>query len=138
MADYSAGMPKGTVSARPRILVADDDADVRRTLARFLEMKGFVVSQASNGREALIFFLQDPPPAVCLIDLNMPELDGEGFIREVHQHKRKARIILLSGDVDADTSDISKREGVLAVFTKPFDFLGLVDAIEQFLGERLG
>jgi DNA-binding response OmpR family regulator len=60
---------------RARILVVDDDADIRTLLVELFERSDYEVTEASNGRSALRSMYQTPPDLVIL-DVSMPELDG--------------------------------------------------------------
>src|SRR6476620_4217768 len=67
---YEAG-----VNERPRILVVDDDEDIRMLLRELLERAGFTIDEAGDGRTALRN-LFDVPPALVILDVSMPDLDG--------------------------------------------------------------
>src|SRR5690606_27620152 len=58
------------------VLVVDDDVDIREALSDTLEHRGYAVVTARNGREALDFLRSRRPPAVILLDLMMPVMDG--------------------------------------------------------------
>src|ERR1039458_2805429 len=73
-------MPTGDIP--PRVLLVEDDADIRDLLAGFLEDEGFTVATAPNGKEALAWLGTHPAPRVILLDLWMPVMTGEEF-REV-------------------------------------------------------
>lgn len=65
---------------RRRVLVVDDDPDIRACVAAILEEEGYEIIEASDGREALARL--DDRPDLILLDLMMPVLDGQGFLRE--------------------------------------------------------
>lgn len=65
-----------------RILLVDDDPDIRETLSEFLSDEGYDVASAGNGREALQALRGAPPPCVILLDLSMPVMDGFEFRAE--------------------------------------------------------
>jgi CheY-like chemotaxis protein len=67
------------------VLVVDDDVEVRQLLRRMLEPEGYAVVEADNGRVALER-LRDGTPAVVLLDLMMPEMDGFDFVAEFRRH----------------------------------------------------
>jgi two-component system cell cycle sensor histidine kinase/response regulator CckA len=69
----------------PRALVVDDDAEVRRTLARVLQSLGLSTLEAANGREALALLEEQGEVPLIVSDLYMPEMDGITFLREVHR-----------------------------------------------------
>jgi CheY-like chemotaxis protein len=60
----------------PTVLVVDDDADIRESIAELLGEHGYTAVEIENGQEALEYLQQQPPPACVILDLWMPELDG--------------------------------------------------------------
>ena len=68
------------------VLVVDDDHTVRQLLRRMLEPEGYTVVEAENGRAALER-LQDDVPAIILLDLMMPQMDGFEFLTELRRHE---------------------------------------------------
>src|SRR5687768_17065633 len=64
------------MTPRSRVMIVDDDDDVRELLEIILSAEGIAVTTAANGREALDQLERGPPPDVMLLDLRMPELDG--------------------------------------------------------------
>lgn len=67
-----------------RILVVDDDPDIRTAIGMTLEEEGYVVDTASHGADALVL-LEQTPPALILLDMRMPVLDGWGFMQAYRQ-----------------------------------------------------
>ena len=65
-----------------RVLIVEDDPDTREMLGRFLELEGFEVEKASNGREALATLRAGERASVILLDLMMPVMDGWQFRAE--------------------------------------------------------
>ena len=93
-----------TKKSRITVLIADDHSVVREGLVSLITRKTdmTVVSEASNGREAVDLWKQHHPD-VTLLDLRMPELDGVGAIKEIRENDEKARIVVLTtfdGDED--------------------------------------
>src|SRR3954447_20349751 len=64
----------------PRILVADDEADIREYLELILRGAGYDVTSACDGAGALALLASSPPPTVILLDLMMPRMDGRTFL----------------------------------------------------------
>ena len=87
----------------PPVLVVDDDAAVRRTIARFLTSEGFAVVEAGNGLEALTYLRTGAGASVIVLDLRMPVMDGWSFRRAQRLDPVLGRIpvVVLSG-ADAD------------------------------------
>jgi CheY-like chemotaxis protein len=118
--------------ARPSVLVIDDDEELRATIQDVLEDQGFGVVTATNGREALEMLLRaESQPALILLDLTMPEMDGWAFRREQQKVPRLAQIpvVLFSGHLDADRAALSLN--VAAMMTKPLRLEGLVTLVDQ-------
>jgi CheY-like chemotaxis protein len=80
-----------TLSDRGHILVVDDDEDVREAVADLLRDEGFIVDTAENGRVALEL-LRTRLAALIFLDLEMPEIDGDAFIRIAKDDQRLAAI----------------------------------------------
>ncbi len=83
----------------PDVLIVDDDEAFRAALAEFLELRGFLVRQACDGREALEM-AADHLPQVILLDLTMPGMDGWSTLRELQGHRDLSRIpvVIVSAD----------------------------------------
>ena len=88
----SAGSGSASVAERPAILVVDDDADIRESLAFLLEGEGYEVHTAADGRQALALLERIPRPALALVDLRMPVMDGVELIEALRQDPRWARL----------------------------------------------
>lgn len=104
----------------PLVLVADDDPALRLLFQRALERRGFKVVLAANGREALEL-LETHDISVCLFDLNMPNLDGLGTLREIRADDRYRAIpvILVTGS-DAESATLRARgDGANDWISKP-------------------
>ncbi|MDP8958114.1 MAG: response regulator [Actinomycetota bacterium] len=105
-----------------KILIADDDPDVVQFVRVSLEMEGFSVETASDGREALSKTLASPPDLV-LLDVMMPEMDGLAVLR--HLRTRPAApnvpVILLTARVLPEDLVVGLELGADDYITKPFD-----------------
>jgi len=112
------------------ILLVDDDEDIREALADVLGDKGFNVLTAANGLDGLrLLRSTGPRPAVILLDLMMPVMDGYTFLAEKRADPALASIpvaiITAGNNVDRTRVDDSR------VITKPFKIQHLVNVIEQ-------
>jgi CheY-like chemotaxis protein len=119
-------------SRRPTVLVIDDDEDIRATIQDVLEDQGFAVASAANGRVALEMLQREPStPALILLDLMMPEMDGYTFRREQQKVPRLAEIpvVLFSGNDDTDEAALSLN--VAATMNKPLGLGDLVTLVDQ-------
>ena len=115
----------------PRILVVDDEEQVRRVLRLVLERAGYEVDTAADGNEAVAIF--DPPRHdVVITDIVMPEKEGIETIQELRQKSAGVRIIAISGGgriSPEEYLDWAKRFGVHCTFTKPINRDELLDTL---------
>lgn len=114
-----------------RILVAEDDAGIRRVITMWLERQGHEVRSLSNGREALEACVADTPD-VLISDVNMPELDGIQMIEQLSAQGRAPRgVIVLTSRWDH--AQIGERlAGLNAhVLPKPFSPARLAELVEN-------
>jgi CheY-like chemotaxis protein len=98
-----------------RVLIVEDAADIRFLLKSLFETEGFVVDQAANGQEALEFLRStDSLPALILLDLMMPVMDGYEFRSKQEAEPRLANIPVVvmtaDGDISARRSSMRARE----------------------------
>jgi CheY-like chemotaxis protein/two-component sensor histidine kinase len=121
----------GATSTTSRLLVVDDDATVRRAVARLLEQAGFEVVAVTNGAEA-VALLERPHEFVCVIsDLAMPVLDGAGLAARLTELEPTLPLVLMSGNRIPDESLLGPRRLFLE---KPVGRATLLRAIEQVRG----
>jgi DNA-binding response OmpR family regulator len=115
-----------------KILLADDDKSVRRSLARVLESEGFDVLTAEDGRAAVREFIAEFPDLV-LLDLNMPDKDGwEAFDLIETLHPFVPVIIITARPHQFGRA---KMAGADALMEKPLDFPLLVQTVNRLLRE---
>jgi CheY-like chemotaxis protein len=112
-----------------RILLVEDDAPLRTVLAEVLREDGYAVEEAADGQLALDA-LRAAPDAVVL-DLQLPRLDGPGFIRELRDHPDRGRVPLLVISGAAQAADVADRLGADALVRKPFDLDELLGAVHR-------
>lgn len=112
-----------------RLIVIDDDHDLLDGLCEFLEHNSFnVVGKGSNGKEAVDLYLQMNPDVV-LIDLSMPEYDGNYAIEKIREIDSDSKIIMITG---YDTSSRNLPLNTLnEILTKPIDFKQLIKTIHN-------
>jgi len=84
------------VKSAHKILVVDDEASIRTTVALMLKSKGFEVSTAENGFDALLQ-LRDNTPALIVSDLNMPQMSGFEFLSVVRRRFPEVLVVAMSG-----------------------------------------
>jgi two-component system chemotaxis response regulator CheY len=114
------------------VLTVDDSATIRTMLMCALADAGFRVVQASDGVEGLER-LDGAAPDVIITDINMPRLDGFGFIEQVRQSAvwRRTPILVLTTESDTTRKERARQAGATGWIVKPFDPAKLVDAIHR-------
>ncbi len=113
-----------------KILLVDDEKDILETLEKFFLYKGYQVSVASDGDEA-IEKLSDEP-ALAILDLKMPKVNGVEVLKEIKKNHPNTETIILSGFADDFMAEIN-RIGADIVLTKPFSIERLLKAVEAAL-----
>jgi two-component system, chemotaxis family, chemotaxis protein CheY len=113
-----------------RVLIIEDDAPIRECIAEVLEMEGYSVTQAGDGREGLRV-ARERPPNLILLDLMMPKVNGWQFRDAQKEDAVLADIPVIVISAVA-TEPWNQLEGVAALFPKPFDTAGLVAAVGQY------
>jgi len=120
------------MSARPRVLIVEDDSDVRRLYAIGLNQRGFEVKLAANGAEA-IERIEREHPEVILLDWFMPLMDGgEVLDRLDEKASNSVEIIVISGQPRPASAAHSR---IRCWLTKPVTIDELVACIEQRFAE---
>ena len=117
-----------------RVLVVEDDAGTQTLLRKQLTAKGFEVTVARNGLDGLMV-LEGSLPDVIVCDINMPELDGIGFVRAIKakNETRKIPVIFLTASNDARHMVDGINVGARFYLTKPFELNELVWKINRVL-----
>ncbi len=113
------------------ILFVEDDADIRLLASMALvEMGGFSVTEAENGREALSY-LNTHRPDLILMDMMMPELDGMSTLKLIKATRDLANIpvVFMTARVQPDEIKNYISSGALGVIIKPFDPMTLVEQV---------
>ena len=116
------------------ILVVEDFEDSRFMMRRLLEMAGYSVVEASDGEQAVELAVQERP-AVILMDLSLPKLDGLAATRQIRQHRRvsKIPIVAVSAHDSAESRSEALEAGCDEYVTKPIDF----DQLDRLLKRLL-
>ncbi len=118
-----------------RILIIDDAATVRMYHRSILEAAGYAVSEAMNGIEALEKALLAPFD-LYIVDINMPKLDGYGFLRQLRgQDMAQAPAIMVSTEAAALDQTTALRAGANCYINKPVTAGQLLTHVQLLLGE---
>jgi DNA-binding response OmpR family regulator len=112
---------------RARVLVVDDDPEVRALVSRRLQRSGYSVEEAADGEEGLAFVRKEVPDLV-VTDMAMPRLDGLGLIQALHRIDPELPVIVLTGQGSLDNVIDALRDGALFDYLlKPLADVGLLD-----------
>lgn len=115
---------------QPTILIVEDDGDTREMLGRFLELEGFNVELAANGRQALDRLETGTDACLIVLDLMMPVMDGWQFRREQIRRASLAKIPVIV--VSAAGRDRTDQIDANAVLSKPVDLEELLARIGEY------
>lgn len=117
-----------------RILLVDDDADVAQLLGFVLRRAGFQVTHAPSAKQAMDEVTSGRVPDLFILDLWMPELDGEYLLRWLREEQKLEQpILMLTGTVRPGLDDELKAAGANAVAHKPLDIQALDALVRGFL-----
>jgi len=116
-------------------LVVEDFEDSRFMMRRLLEMAGYRVCEASDGEQAVKLAVEQRP-ALILMDLSLPKLDGLAATREIRRKKTLGKVPIVA--VSAHDSPQTRAEALAAgcdeYVTKPIDFDSLHAVLKRYLG----
>lgn len=102
-----------------KILVVDDDPDVLKSISRFLSKKGYPVSKATGGKEALAMMAKDTPNLV-LLDALMPEMDGVETLEKIRQQFPNVDVVMISALKEEAVARETINMGAYEWLPKPF------------------
>lgn len=112
--------------AEPAVVVIDDDPMVRALLQDSLELDGFAVRTAADGRQGLDV-VESEQPACVILDVMMPELDGHSVLRQLRdRYGLSLPVIMLTAASDDDQAWKAWSAGVDCFIGKPFDLDSLL------------
>src|SRR6185295_16252737 len=120
------------MTTRRRILVVDDEAELRRLLAWILTDLGHDVETAADGALALQS-VEERMPDLMILDILMPHVDGWGVLAALHRMPSPPPVLVLTGLVEYPAFVKAVREGASAFLVKPFRFQDLVSTCQRML-----
>ena len=123
------------MSSHERILVVDDEEQMRDLLAKVLERKGFQTSVCGDGTEALAF-LEKEPVDLVVTDVRMPGLGGMEALRAVKELNPDIVVIIMTAFGSIDQAVQAVKEGAYDYINKPFKIDEMLLTIEKALDER--
>jgi DNA-binding NtrC family response regulator len=120
----------------PKILVVDDDQEMRRLLEDVLIREGFHVTQAANGSEALLK-VREVSYQVIVLDKIMTDLSGLEILPEIKQFQPEAQVILITAFGDRETGMEAIGKGATAYLAKPFGISVLVQMVKKAIEQKI-
>ncbi len=130
-------MARSRPSKNARVLVVDDAESIRSFLANLLELRGWDVDTAEDGRRALALLEGGAAPDVILLDVMMPGLDGIETLRRIRAGHPEVPVVMLSVVGRAATIVEAMQLGAADYLNKPFEEAELDATLEQVLERRL-
>jgi DNA-binding response OmpR family regulator len=117
-----------------RILIAEDNAEIRALVSSILVEEGHKVSVAQNGQQGLEMLMEDPPD-ILVLDIMMPQMDGYSVLKELKSSgvKDQMKILILTAKTSESDWVRGYKLGADSYLTKPFDTDELINAIEDLL-----
>jgi two-component system, NtrC family, response regulator len=114
------------------VLIVDDEALIRWSLAESLEAAGFGVVEAGTAREALACLSEHPADVlVALLDLKLPDSSDLGLLRRVRKVAPECQVILMTAHGTPEILDEARRAGAFSTLSKPFDMGRIVGIVRD-------
>ncbi|HDI07730.1 MAG TPA: response regulator [Candidatus Bathyarchaeota archaeon] len=123
------------VDEKPRILVVDDDASIRRVLKAILEEKGYVVDTASNGKEA-VKKCKNRFYNLALVDIRLPDIEGTKLLDKLAVNVPKMRKVIITGYPSLQNAVEAVNKGADAYIIKPLNMDKTLATIEEQLKKQ--
>jgi len=117
---------------QPRVLVVDDEPDIRDILERLLSLSGFEIAVAGNGADA-IKLCKSFLPHIVLLDVMMPDSSGIETLQKIREFDKEVKIIMVSGMHDLTVAKEAISLGAIDYLTKPFDLKELDSFLKSLL-----
>jgi signal transduction histidine kinase/ActR/RegA family two-component response regulator len=134
-ASFTILLPLEQRSEKVKVLVVDDDADIRTLMASVLNIKGrYAIREAMNGAEACLM-LGTEAPDVLILDINMPDMNGLEVCRQIHKTPSLfgLKVIIITGHTGSQRARAIMELGFTNILAKPFTPQQLRQAVESVL-----
>jgi CheY-like chemotaxis protein len=118
--------------AHKRVLVVEDDLDIRESLEQILEIEGYEPLLAENGQAAVELLNQGERPCLILLDLMMPVMSGWEFLRVQRENTLIATIPVIVVSAAGDRAKSTSANGYIK---KPIELENLLEVVHQFCGK---
>lgn len=122
------------VKDQKRILVVDDEENARIGLSRLLAKEGFIVDSVANGYEALSY-LQQQQVNLVVTDINMPEMNGIAFLRELNKSYPNTNVIMITAYGGVESYIEAMNLGAFEYINKPVKIEELKSILKKIFKE---
>jgi len=116
---------------KKRVLIVDDEADIRQIIRSLLGTDDYEIMSAENGQEALEKLEGDVKPDIILLDLMLPRVSGYSLLNELHHRGLHTTFSIIVMTADRLTKQQIDRMGIKGFISKPFDIDELQRMIEE-------
>ncbi len=123
------------MNTTPSILVADDEASMRKNLVELLQEEGYDVLEAADGGEA-VALVRSTKPALVLLDINLPVLDGLSALRIIKQEQPETVVIVFTAYGTSERTIDAIKSGAYDYIEKPFELEDFLQVIRSALEYR--
>lgn len=124
------------MSEKIKLLIVDDEVQFLNALAQRLEIRGFHVTKATNGAEALQAARSDKFD-LALLDLKMPGLDGKEVLQLLKKEHKHLEVIILTGHGSLDSAVECTKLGAFGYLPKPYELENLIKVLKEAYEERM-
>ncbi|HIE95561.1 MAG TPA: sigma-54-dependent Fis family transcriptional regulator [Planctomycetes bacterium] len=114
----------------PRLLIVDDEPNVRYSLEKTFRADGVDVVSAENGREGLRLAQEESPDAV-LLDVRLPDMSGLDVFAQIRAHDRRLPVIIMTAHTTTETAIEAMKRGAFEYLLKPFDLTELKETVAK-------
>ncbi|MFH0811990.1 MAG: response regulator [Pseudomonadota bacterium] len=121
-----------TISQISRIMLVDDSDDVLEPVGEYLRLKGYQITTARNGRDALEKLETDKYPLI-ITDINMPEMSGPELLDNMSRSRQSFKAVVISAYFEEGIKTELRKKGAYAFLQKPFSFGELETVIQEGL-----
>ncbi|MBM9537000.1 response regulator [Desulfobulbus alkaliphilus] len=118
-----------------RVLIVDDEDDLRETMVKRLKARKIIAEGANSGPQALKI-LEDKSFDVIVLDVKMPEMDGIETLRRIKDMKPEIEVIVLTGHASVEFGTKGMQLGAFDFMMKPAPLSELLDTIEQAYNKK--
>ncbi|MCA9406764.1 MAG: response regulator [Candidatus Omnitrophica bacterium] len=116
----------------PKLVIVDDEVDIREFAKNFFERRGIEVFTASGGKEALRI-IEEQSPDLALLDIHMEEMSGVELLKQLRQRSNDINVIMVSGVEDEEIVNEANSWGIKGYIHKPL----VLEELEQIVMAEL-